>query len=84
MIAKHSPSYELYLAFVLLLDRLAYATTNFQPSSSHWVSTIPNLKYSNQYVIRIIIFEWVASKRGLMKAWLSIFERHVLLVAHPK
>jgi hypothetical protein len=28
-IARHSPSYKLYLAFILLLDELTYATTNF-------------------------------------------------------
>ncbi len=34
--------YELYLAFVLLLDWLTYATTNSWPSSSSWVSIAPN------------------------------------------
>ncbi len=43
-IARHSPSYELYLASVLLLEQLAYATTNSWPSSSSWINIAPNLK----------------------------------------
>lgn len=41
---NHSPSYELYLAFVLLLDQLAYVTTNFWPSSLSCVNIAFNLK----------------------------------------
>jgi hypothetical protein len=40
--ARHSLAYQLYLAFVLLLDRLTYATMTTRPSSSSWVNTTPN------------------------------------------
>jgi hypothetical protein len=34
----------MYLAVIILLNQLAYAATNSQPSSSNWVSTAPNPK----------------------------------------
>jgi hypothetical protein len=36
--------------------------------------------YSNQCVIGMVIFGLVVSKWGLMKVWLSILERPVLVV----
>jgi hypothetical protein len=43
---RHSPSYELYLASILLLDQLVYAIIKFQPSSSSWVNIVPKLTYN--------------------------------------
>jgi hypothetical protein len=43
-ITKHSPSYKLYFALILLLDQLKYAIPNFQPSSSSWVNIVFNPK----------------------------------------
>jgi hypothetical protein len=48
----HSFFYELYLAFVLLLNQLTYAIMNFQPSSSSRVNMTPNPKWSNQYELK--------------------------------
>ncbi len=43
-IARHSPSCELYLTSILLLEQLAHATTNSWPSSSSWINIVPNLE----------------------------------------
>jgi hypothetical protein len=56
----HSLFYELYLAFVLLLDQLTYAIMNFQPSSSSWVSITPNPKCFDQYAIEKVVFVHVS------------------------
>jgi len=62
---KHSLSCELYFDFILLLDWLVYATTNFQPSLLSWINTIPNPKLFQLMCNLKVVFIWGGHKMGV-------------------